>query len=212
MPRCAIVDDRLVGFRTMPADPFVWAWLDISDSDEVQELLDNPERMDHIVVGPVGEFSEDLAVSVVAVSEEVVQLFDKYGFPLSAIPPELIVYDSAVSWGKSQRRSFRFLGNDNLFWVQKNFVLMVDAWLELHASTGSTVHADNEELHLMRTLTMEFMSSHAKHILEHLGWDEQRQFLVRQLFTPGWMLRGMADAAFEARDALFDQAGYRNLW
>lgn len=214
MAKYVIENDRLIGFVGMPAEPFMWLRIQMSKEDPYSlQVLKRSGEMNAIIAAPEGVFSEATAISSVAVSEELVQLFDKYGVPFPVDMSELFAYHVPPAWDLvEQKREFRFVNADDLRQMQVSFIRLVDVWLDVYAPVKSTVKVDEAEMHVLQAMVMDFMMQAAYGVFVNHGWSQERMVLVRHMFTPSeWMKVGVSAEALEEREALRNAAGYRKL-
>jgi hypothetical protein len=215
--QCVIQGGRLTGFMHMPHDPFVWVRF-VRDED-VRFSADLEPAVVDVLSEPLETvFSDDSAAQLMAVSEELLGLFDKYGITFNTAVSDLVVYDSVSKWNSSRvkRRKCRFLLVEYVHEVWRSYMKLVDVWVQMNASAGSTVVVDSAELSLMRTLLMEFKSMTPEQFLDENGWDATHRQFLHHLFTPEKIRHRLGSptitAQLEARDVWLAELGYRKLW
>jgi hypothetical protein len=207
---CVVFDGKLSGFIDMPSEPFAWVRFQFNKFDQpVPE-----DRMDRIAVSPSMVFEQDTASSLIAVSDELVSLFDRYGIAFTAELSELLTYEPALRLPGAtlELRNFRLLAEKEVFRVWSHFLCLVDTWLDAYATKSSEVAADVEERQLMQTLLTQFVEAVPYTAFQSLGWSVERKNMIRYMLAP-------ADIRVEYPywqqgeiEAFMAKHSYRHMW
>lgn len=176
----------LTGFLGMPVHPFVWVPFVDRGIDTVRHFAPPPPEYEHRLASPVGrDFSDVSSKQVIAVSQDFVELCDKYGVAFSSELSELFSYTPANIWElPDELRVFRFADVTQLRYVQQGFMSLVDAWLDVYAPLHTVKTVNAHELVLMRELLMNFIYLTAGEGDMGFGWSAERKLLVTYMFTP----------------------------
>lgn len=212
MASCVVAGDgRLTGFLHMPVDPFVWVRVRRVSHLAVERSPGwEPETIDRLVSRTDLVLPERMDVSVVGVSDELVQLFDKYGVPFPAEVSELFSYEPAEAYGLV--RGVRFVRDVPVGRISYAFMLLVDAWFAVNATVGSVVRPHLGEVALMRTLFSAFADLPGVLPATPSGWDWRRKRLVGYLLTPEVERKQLTVAQGRKREAEMVDAGYCHVW
>lgn len=208
-----VVDKQLVGFIDMPSEPFTWVRFQFNHFNGSSKPLP-AGGMDSIVTSPRMVFEEDTAASLIAVGEELVGLFDKYGIPFTAKVSEQLTYKPQLrrSNMNPKLRSFRLLAEREVFRIWDDFLRLVDVWLDAHATKPAAAAIDTAECQLMRELLMQFVEAVPYAAFNQLRWSAERKNAVRYMFAsediraevPAWQRKEL--------EASMVSYGYHHVW
>lgn len=210
IPSCVVVDGRLIGFQRMPSDPFVWVHF-VSNSFDEPKLLG---RVDRVVSSPDVLLNEDTVGSLVAVSDEWLQLLDKYGVPFTKVSLGPVVYVPGFFVGENilpSRRCQLFV-NANVFNLWQCFVRLLDIWVETYVRPVDALPADLGEVRLMGQLLTQFQQVSGSSTLVHLRWDAALETALAHLFMEPGRREELQDSVFAAREQLLVKFGYHHVW
>lgn len=204
-------DGRLTGFLRMPVDPFVWVHVrQVSHLTGELSPRWEPETIDSLVSKTDLVLPERMEVPVVGVSDELVQLFDKYGVPFSGEVSELFSYVPAEAYGLV--RGVRFVRGVPVARISHAFTLLVDSWLTVNAAVGSVVRPHSGEVALMRTLFLAYDELPGLLAVTPSGWHWRRKRLVQYLLTPEVERKQLTVTLGRKREAEMVDAGYCHVW
>jgi hypothetical protein len=210
MPGCVVSHGRLTGFLRMPADPFVWVQFQGSEFDgPVDE-----GRVDRIVSAPELTVDEGSVGFMVAVSDELVGLFDKYGVSFPVSMSEQLTYEAAGSMGDVVvvERSCRLLFAADVFSVWQCFMQLLNVWVDLYVRVVSPVPVEVGEVRLMRMLLAQFMDAAACSSVAYVSWDDDVNAVLFHLFSPSEERAELDAQEFAERERLMSRFGYHHVW
>lgn len=210
VPSCVVVDGRLTGFQRMPSDPFVWVYFGNNSFDEPKLL----GRVDRVLSSPELLLDEDVVDSLVAVSDEWLQLLDKYGVPFTEVSlgpvvyePGLFVRENALPYHNCQL----FVGADG-FNLWQCFVRLLDVWVETYVRPVDALPAEVDEVLLMGRLLTQFQEVSGSSTFAHLTWDAALETALAHVFMEPERRVELQDRVFAAREQLLTKFGYHHVW
>lgn len=210
---CVVVDKRLVGFIDMPSEPFAWVRFQFNHFNGSSKPFP-AEGMDPIVTSPTMVFEEDTADWLIAVGEELVGLFDKYGIPFTAEMSEQLTYKPRLKRSNMnpRLRSFRLLAETEVFQVWSHFLCLVDAWLDMHATKSNAFPVSVAECQLMRELLTQFVEAVPYAAFNQLSWNTERKNTVRYMLAAADIRADFPDWQRKEFEASMVSYGYHHVW
>lgn len=222
-PSCVVADGKLIGFFSMPSTPFVWLGFRDNQVDTPISHFNgstgyygtNRKYLFHrLVVSAAREFRtvEDINPQA-GMSDELVQLFDKYGIVFAVELSEQLAYETGrLSGQKNSLRNVRLFDVGDVWRVWKSFMRLLECWLDTYGHSAP-VKPSAVEVLLMRDLMLQFVDIMPKQYLADSGWNPSWVLMLKHMFTPPEIRAIIPPNVLEVRDELMSTLGnYHHFW
>jgi hypothetical protein len=221
-----ITDNKLVGVANSSTHAFVVATLQGSlDSLPANSYLQRPEYW-HSLKGCIPQFADAEAFAgLTIVSEEVVELFERYGIPLTVdLSPDVFAYESGLRSPEyteyefpgqeveyAPLRQFRFGRIEERLQLGHDFNVLLDAWCDANLRHVNPL-LGLAEMYLMYRLYTDFVEKFSRQLEKSGEWSEDLYTARRYALSP--TEKGTPEILSSAYnyEGMMEKFGYHHVW
>lgn len=141
----------------------------------------------------------------VAMSDNLVSLFDRYSVPFYS---EALSSESVMS----ERTAFRFVKKSELKAVGRSVLTLFDTWLDLYAPVDASAVFPEAEQGLMKQLFWDFAFMVIRENISYDDWDYERSILVKCMLLPQEQVARWSMEEFQDGEKFRVKQGWKPLW